>query len=111
MKTELGSILEKLAQDKNGWEQVRFDTNQDDCENEKCASTQFLQLQKTQLIGMRELLERFCEVLPMFGFNSAKHDLKLVKSFLLTNLIYKRDIEPTVFKKASQFIPFKFGDF
>ena len=55
-------------------------------------------------------LERYCNVLPLFGFNSAKHDLNLIKSFLLPILLNERDIEPTVIKKANQFIPFKFGD-
>ena len=46
----------------------------------------------------------------MFGFNSAKYDLNLIKSYLLPILINERDIEPTVIKKANQFISFKFGD-
>ena len=46
----------------------------------------------------------------MFDFNSAKYDLNLIKSYLLPILINERDIEPTVIKKANQFISFKFGD-
>ena len=46
----------------------------------------------------------------MFGFNSAKYDLNLTKSYLLPILFNERDIEPTVIKKANQFISFKFGD-
>ena len=46
----------------------------------------------------------------MFGFNSAKYDLNLIKSYLLPILVNERDIEPTVIKKANQFISFKFGD-
>ena len=47
----------------------------------------------------------------MFGFNSAKYDLNLIKFHLLRILVNERDIEPTVIKKANQFISFKFGDF
>ena len=47
----------------------------------------------------------------MFGFNSAKYDLNLVKPYLLPNFVNERDIEPTVIKKANQFISFQFGDF
>ena len=47
----------------------------------------------------------------MFGFNSAKYDLNLNKSYLLPILVNERDIEPTVIKKKNQFISFKFGDF
>ena len=84
--------------------------SQDDCDNEVCASTQFLQIQKNQLIDLQETLERYCNVLPVFGFNSAKYDLNLIKSYLLPILVNERDIEPTVIKKANQFISFKFGD-
>ena len=47
----------------------------------------------------------------MFGFDSAKYDLNLIKSYLLPILVNERDIEPTAIKKANQFITFKFGDF
>ena len=63
-----------------------------------------------QLIDLQETLERYCSVLPVFGFNSAKYDLNLIKSYLLAILVNDRDIETTVIKKANQFIWFKFGD-
>ena len=65
---------------------------------------------KNQLFDLHESLERYCNVLPVFGFNSAKYDLNLVKSYVLTILVDERDIEPTVIKKVNQFISFKFGD-
>ena len=46
----------------------------------------------------------------MFGSNSAKYDLNLIKSYLLPILVNERDIEPTVIKKTNQFISFKNGD-
>ena len=84
--------------------------SQDECDNEICASTHFLQIQKKQTIDLQEILERYCNVLPVFGFNSAKYDLNLIKSHSLPILVNERDIEPTVIKKANQFISFKFGD-
>ena len=45
----------------------------------------------------------------MFGFNSAKYDLNLIKSHLLPIRVNERDIELTVIKKANQFNSFKFG--
>ena len=45
----------------------------------------------------------------MFGFNSAKYDLKLIESYLLPILVNERNIEPTVVRKADLFILFKFG--
>ena len=79
-------------------------------DEEKDASTQFLQMQKNQLIELQEHLERYCNVLPVFGFNSAKYDINLIKSYLLPILINERNMEPTVIKKANQFVSFKFGD-
>ena len=106
IKIKLGSILEKLTQRHNRREQADLD----DCENEICVSTQFLQIQKNQLIDLQESVERYCNVLPVFGFNSAKYDLNLIKSYLPPFLVNERDIEPTVIKKANQFISFKFVD-
>ena len=52
----------------------------------------------------------YCNVLPVFGFNSAKYYIILIKSFFLPILVNERNIEPTVIKKAIQFVSFKFGD-
>ena len=64
---------------------------------------------KNQLIDLKETLESYCNVLPVFGFNSAKYDLNLINPYLLPILVNERDIEPTVIKKANQFVSFKFG--
>ena len=69
-----------------------------------------MQIQRNQLIAHQESLESFCNVLPVFGFNSAKNDLNLIKSYLPPIFVNERDIEPTIIKKANQFISFKFGD-
>ena len=106
IKIKLGSILEKLTQRHNRREQADLD----DCDKEICASTQFLQTQKNQLIDLQESLELYCNVLPVFGFNIAKYDLNLIKSYLLPIPINEREIEPTVNKKANQFISLKFGE-
>ena len=68
----------------------------EDDDEEKDASTQFLQMQKNQLIELQEHLERYCNVLPVFGFNSAKYDINLIKHYLLPILINERNMEPTV---------------
>ena len=65
---------------------------------------------KKRLIDLQEHLERYCNVLPTFGFNSAKFNLNLIKSYLLPILVNERNIEPTVIRKAKQFISFNFDD-
>ena len=67
-------------------------------------------MQKNQLIELQEHLERHCNVLPVSGFNSAKDDINLIKSYLLPILINDRNMEPTVIKKANQIVSFKIGD-
>ena len=82
----------------------------EDYNEEKDASRHFLQMQKNQLIELQEHLDCYCNVLPVFGFNTGKHDINLIKSYLLPILINERNIEPTVAKKANHFVSFKFGD-
>ena len=62
-------------------------------------STQFLQMQKIYLIDLKEHFERFCYTLPVFGFNSAKYDIKPIKIYLLPGLLNERKLEPIVIKK------------
>ena len=105
------AILEQLNQRRNRAERVS--NSVDNCiveEEEKHLSTQFLEMQKNQLNDLHEHFERYCNVLPVFGFNSAKNDINLIRSYLFPILVNERDIEPTVMKKANQFVSFKFGD-
>ena len=112
IKIKLCAVLEQINQRRNRAERVSNFV--DDCieeEEEKDLSTHFLQMQKNQLVDLQEHFERYCNVLPVFGFNSAKYDVNLIKSYLLPILVNERDIEPTVMKKANQFVSFKFRDF
>ena len=111
IKIKLCAILEQLNQRRNRARRVSNFVNE--CiveEEEKDLSTQFLQMQKNQLIDLHEHFERYCNVLPVFAFNSAKYDNNLIKSYLLPILVNERDVEPTVRRKANQFVSFKFGD-
>ena len=67
-------------------------------------------MQKNQLFDLQEHIERYCIVSPVFGFNNAKNDIIPIKSYLLPILVNEQDIEPTVIKKANQFVSFRFGD-
>ena len=73
-------------------------------------STQFLRMQKNQLIDLKQNLERYVNTLPVFGFYSGRYDLNVIKSYLIPYLINDREAEPMVIKKANDFISFKFGD-
>ena len=111
IKIKLCAILEQLNQRRN--RAKRVSNFVDDCiveEKGKYLSTQFLQMQKNQLIDLEEHFERYCNVLTVFGFSSAKYDINIIESYLLSIFANERDIEPTVIKKANQFVSFKFGD-
>ena len=101
VKIKLCAKLEQLNQRRNWAERVSNFV--DDCivkEEEKDLSTQFLQVQRNQLNDLQEYFERYCIVLPVFGFNSAKYDNNLIKSYLLRILVNEQDIKPTVIKKS-----------
>ena len=81
IKIKLCAIMEQLNQSRNQAERVSNFAG--DClveEEEKDFFTQFLQMQKNQLIDLQEHFERYCNVLPVCGFSSAKYDINLIKS-------------------------------
>ena len=79
-------------------------------EEEIDMSTQFLQIQKNQFLELQQHFECYVNTSPVFGLNSGKWDLNLIKSYLLSYLIHEHDFQPTVIKKANHFVSFKFGD-
>ena len=112
IKSKLTRTLESLNK-RRCRHQCFFEFNDhcfEDDNEEKDASTQLLQMQKNRLIELQKHFERYCNVLPVFGFNSAKYDFNLINFYLLPILINERKMEPTVIKKANQFVPFKFAD-
>ena len=111
IKKNRGSILKKTTQRHNSQEQVRrIDMNQDDCKDKNCASTQVLLIKENLLVDLQEHLEQYFNVLPVFGFSSAKCDFNLIKSYLLPIPVNERDVESAAIKKANQFISFTNGD-
>ena len=113
IKNKLSRILEQLNQRHSQRERViDYDNDEyfNDTAEEKELSIQFLQMQKNELIDLREDFESYCNALPVFGFNSAKYDINMIKSYLLPLLVNEQQIEPAVIKKAIEFVSFKFGD-
>ena len=88
-----------------------FSSNQfeyeDECiedSEEADMSTQFLRIQKNQLIDLKQHLERYINTLPVFGFNSGRYDLNLIKSYLIPYLIRDKEQKTSVFKKANDLL-------
>ena len=110
-KIKLCAILEQLNERRNQAESVsKFVDGFFVEEEEKIVSTQFLQMQKTRSKNLQEHFECYCNASQVFGFNSAKYDFNLIKSYLLPFHVNDRDMQPTVLTKANQFVSFKFGD-
>ena len=84
IKSKLTRTLKSLNKRRHRNQRVfEFEEHCSEDDNEgKDASTHFLQTQKNQLIELQEHLERYCNVLPVFRFNSAKYDINLIKSYL-----------------------------
>ena len=55
--------------------------NEDEEVEEKDASTQFLSSHSINLFELQQHFERYANALTVFGFNSAKYDLNLIKSY------------------------------
>ena len=98
IKSQLTRTLESLSELRCRKQCVfKFQDHCFEVENvRKDASTQFLQKQKNQLIELQEHLERYCTVLPVFGFNSPKYDNNLIISYLLPILIKEKNMVATV---------------
>ena len=105
IKIKLSSALEQINQRPSQRERViDYDNNEyfNDTAEEKELSTQFLQKQKNHLIDLQEHFQRYCNTLPVFGFNSTKYDINLIKSYLLPFLVNEQQIEPAFIKKAKK---------
>ena len=65
IKIKLCAILEQLNQRRNRAERVSIFLDDYVVEDEEDLSTQFLQMQKNQLIDLQEQFERYCNFLPV----------------------------------------------
>ena len=105
--------MEQLNQRQSQIERVNdFDDDEhfNDTAEEKELSTQFLQMQKNQLIDLREHSERYCNMLPVFRFNSAKYDINLINRICCQFVLTSHNLNQHLSWKANQFVSFQFGD-
>ena len=57
-----------------------------------------------KLLNLKDEVNRYCKELAVFGFNSSRHDLNLIKDYLLKILLLERNCTPSVIRKSNQFI-------
>ena len=72
-------------------------------------STQFLRIQKNQIIDLKQHLERYVNTLSVFGFNSGSYILNLIKSYLIAYLIRHKEQEASVIKKSKSLEMYNFS--
>ena len=70
------------------------------------ASKHFLQMQKKQPIVFQDLSEEYCNMSPVFGFNSAKYENNSVWRYMIPLPVSERENEPIVNKKAIPVVSF-----
>ena len=91
IKSRLARILEALTQRRSHC--VGVEAKDVNFEN---ISSQFLQMQKNQLIDLQKYFHRYCSTLPVFGFNSARYDMNFIKRYFLPLLVNERNIGPMI---------------
>ena len=74
-------------------------------------STQFRKIQMNQNFDLQNHCEWHFNVSTIFGFNVAKYDENLEKSYLSPILKYERNFNPIVMRKDNERVSFKVGDF
>ena len=68
------------------------------------SSRKFLNHRKRDLLNLQETLDNYLSTFPVFGFNSGKYDLNLIKSYLIPILIKEKGLQPRVIKKSIHLI-------
>ena len=61
-----------------------------------------------KLSQIKEEVSKYCDDLPVFGFNSSRYDLNLIKEFLLKILLNERNCSPAVIRRSNSFIGMNF---
>ena len=100
IKNRLHTVF-SIFNERGGFPQSETIEYEDECiedEEEIDASLHFLRIQKNQL--------RYTIFLPVFGLNSGRYDINLIKTNFIPYLINEKEIEPRVIKKANDFFCF-----
>ncbi len=61
-------------------------------------------------IELRVQFLDYLSILPVFGFNSSRYDLNLIKEFLIPFLVNDRKTNPSVVKRTNQIVSLKFDN-
>ena len=82
--------------------------NADDEIDDEASNLKLLRNLKKLYVGVKIELERYCDNLPVFGFNSSRYDLNLIKEYLLEILLIDFHCSPSVIKSCNKYIAMNF---
>ena len=107
IKKRLHTIF-SILKERVSFNKIEAREYEDECienEEETDASTHFLRIQKNQLTDLMQYLERYTNALPVFGFNSGRYDINLIKSYLIPYLINEKEIDLELSRKQTTLFP------
>ena len=96
-------IQQKITEPNGNLPQKTDDEVEDEASNMK-----LLRNLKKLYVGVKIELERYCDKLPVFGFNSSRYDLNLIKQYLLEFLLRDFHCSPSVIKSCNEYIAMNF---
>ena len=100
IRARINTICENLnkRKDQNA-STFEFEDEPTEEDDEADLSTQFLQMQKNQLLDLQQHFERYVNTLPVFGSNSGKYDFNLIKSYLYPILFMRATFNLLLLKR------------
>ena len=79
-----------------------------DEEEDKDLEIRRLRCELKMLSNLRQDFESYYSTLPVFGFNSSRYDLSLIKEYLLHHLLIERNVVPKVIRTGNKYIGMNF---
>ena len=79
-----------------------------DGEEDEDLEIQRLRCELKMLSNLRQDFENFYSTIPVFGFNSSRYDLNLIKDYLLHHLLIEKTVVPKVIRMGNKYIGLNF---
>ena len=67
-----------------------------------------LRCELKMLSNLRQDFENYYNTIPVFGFNSSRYDLNLIKEYLLHHLLIEKNVVPKVIRTGNKYIGMNF---
>ena len=81
-----------------------------DGEEDEDLEIQRLRCELKMLSNLRQDFENYYSTIPVFGFNTSRYDLNLIKEYLLHHLLIEKNVAPKVIRMGNKYIGMNFLD-